>query len=302
METRVAKTFIKVAELGNITKAAEQLGYTQGAVTLQIRQLEDDLGVTLFDRVGRGIRITDAGMRFREYAERLVRASEDADSFAIDESDPTGDLMIEASSSVSIGILPKLLHAFHDMYPRINVKVRVTEDTDILIDHLRQGRIDLAMMMEPRQDFEGCTLAAERTEEFRFVARSDDRLAGIRNVSLNDVLDSSYVTSFISTDRDMDRYYVVESYLKQQGVETSPAVEFGALASVISYLKSGGGHAFLPLYMIEDELANGELVVLDTESPQVYEHTQLFYSSTRWLSPQMKTFIDFIRKSFMENS
>ena len=59
METRIAKTFIKVAELGSITRAAEQLGYSQGAVTSQIKRLEEDLGVLLFDRVGRGIQLKE---------------------------------------------------------------------------------------------------------------------------------------------------------------------------------------------------------------------------------------------------
>ena len=85
METRIATTFIKVAELGSITRAAEQLGYSQGAVTSQIKQLEENLGVLLFDRVGRGIQLTEAGKRFQEYAANLVRASEDADAFAMDE-------------------------------------------------------------------------------------------------------------------------------------------------------------------------------------------------------------------------
>ena len=66
METRLAATFIKVAELGNITKAAEQLGYSQGTVTSQIKQLEDELGgVKLFEKVGRNIRLTEEGRYYR---------------------------------------------------------------------------------------------------------------------------------------------------------------------------------------------------------------------------------------------
>ena len=301
METRVANTFIKVAELGNITKAAEQLGYTQGAVTLQIKKLESELGVMLFDRVGRGVRLTEAGMRFREFAQRLVRASEDADAFAMDESDPSGELIIEANSSVSIGILPGLMHGFHDKYPHVDVKVRISEDNDILMEHLRQSRTDIAMMMGPRQSFPGCSLAGERVENFRFVAPPDDRLARMKDIPLEEVLDRTYVACFNAMDKNMDRYYVIESYLMQRGIDISAPIEFGAFASVINYLKKGGGHAYLPLYMIEGELERGELVILDTETPEVYEYTQMFYSSTRWLSPQMKAFITYAQEYLKQN-
>ena len=296
METRIAYTFIKVAEIGNITKAAEQLGYSQGAVTTQIKQLESDLGVSLFDRMGRGVQLTDAGRKFREYAERLVVASEDADAFAIDEADPTGKLLIEATSSVSIGILSKALSEFHSRYPGIKVAVRVSEDTDVLLDHLRQNRVDFAILLGPRGSYDGCSLAAEREEAFRFVANANDHIAGKKNVSLEEVLDDSYISAFISNDRNMDISYVVEAYLRQIGYDVDPSVEFGTIESVVKYLIHNGGHAFLPLFMIENELEQGQLCILDTEPIPVFEYTQMLYSSTRWLSVPMNKFIQFMNE------
>ena len=113
MDIKLAATFLKVAEIGNITKAAEQLGYSQASVTSHIQQLEQHLGVQLFDRIGRGILLTDAGSNFRPYAAELIKASENADAFAANWDDPRGTLTIEASSGVSIGILSRLLGKFH---------------------------------------------------------------------------------------------------------------------------------------------------------------------------------------------
>lgn len=296
METRIAKTFIKVAELGNITKAAEQLGYSQGAVTSQIKQLEEDLGVLLFDRIGRGIQLTEAGRRFREYAVNLVRASEDADAFALEENDPEGRLIIEATSSVSIGILSKLLFPFHERYPRIEVSVRLTEDTDILLDHVRQNRVDFAVFLAPKGQYDGCTLAAEKKEDFKFVTSASDRLAGKKNVPLDDILDDSFVSDFISTDNEMQNVYVVETYLRQRGYDVHSAVEFGTIASVVNYIKTNGGHAYLPLFMIENELKRKELCIIDTEPIDIHEYIQVIYSSTRWMSPQMKVFAAFMKE------
>lgn len=296
METRIATTFIKVAELGSITRAAEQLGYSQGAVTSQIKQLEEDLGVLLFDRVGRGIQLTEAGRRFWEYAANLVRASEDADAFALEEKEPEGRLIIEATSSVSIGILSKLLHPFHKRYPKIEVSVRLSEDTDILLDHVRQNRVDFAVFLAPKGHYGGCVLAAEKKEDFKFVTSASDRLAGKKKVPLEDILDGTFVSDFISTENEMQNVYVVETYLRQRGYDIHSAVEFGTIASVVNYIKTNGGHAYLPLFMIEDELKRKELCIIDTEPIDINEYVQVVYSSTRWISPQMKVFAEYMKE------
>lgn len=301
METRIATTFIKVAELGSITRAAEQLGYSQGAVTSQIKQLEENPGVLLFDRVGRGIQLTEAGKRFQEYAANLIRASEDADAFAMDEKEPEGPLVIEATSSVSIGILSKTLHTFHMRYPKIRISVRLSEDTDILIDHVRQNRVDFAVFLAPMDCFDGCVLAAEKKEIFRFVTSPADSLAKKKRVSLEKVLDESFVSAFISTDRDLKNEYVVESYLRQRGYDVQPVVEFGTIASVVNYIKTSGGHAYLPLFMIEEELKRKELCIIDTEPVDIHEHVQVIYSATRWMSPQMKVFAAFMKEVLEED-
>lgn len=295
METRIAATFIKVAELGNITRAAEQLGYSQGAVTSQIKQLEEDLGLLLFDRVGRGIQLTDAGKRFREYAIRLIQASEDADAFAMDESDPEGHLIIETTSSVSIGIMSRCLAGFRSRYPKVSVSVRLSEDTDVLVDHVRQNKVDFSILLGPLGIYENCEIAVQHKEEFRFVTSPADKLAKSCDVTLDEILDDSFISAFISTDRDMKNEYVVETYLRERGYDICPEIEFGTIASVINYIKYNGGHAFLPLFMIESELKYGELCVIDTEHIDVNEYVQVIYSSTRWLSPQMKAFIDYMR-------
>ena len=296
METRIATTFMKVAELGSITRAAEQLGYSQGAVTLQIKQLEDGLGVPLFDRIGRGIQLTDAGRRFQEYAARLVSASKDADAFALDAKEPEGLLIIEATSSISIGILTQVLHRFRDNYPKIKVSVRLGEDPSLLVDHVRQNRADFAAFTAPKVRFDGCALAAERKEEFRFVAGPTDPLILQKNVPLEKVLDDTYVATCITTDWDRRNVYFLENTLKERGFDVHPSLEFATIAAVVHYIKCNGGHAYLPLSMIENELARQELCILDTEIIDNYNYIQVVHSATRWINPQMKAFSAFMKQ------
>ena len=294
METKIAKTFLTVAKLNNITKGAEQLGYSQSAVTAQIKQLEDDLGVQLFDRIGRSIQLTDARRNFIPYAIRLLQASEDADAFAEVDAEPSGSLVIDSSSTAAQGILAKLLLRFHEQYPKIHVAVRISEDIDVLINRVRQNRSDIAIFLNPREEYPGCTKAAERKEDFRFVASPSDPITRKKHVPLKDVFDGLFVDSFITTDKNSVFNYLLRPSLLSRNVEASPMLEFGTSASIVALLLSGYGRSFLPYMMLEDEIRHGRLALIDTEVIDLDIWSQVFYSDSRWISPHMQAFIDFI--------
>ena len=100
MELRLLTTFLKVAQLQSFSKAAESLGYSQSAVTVQVQQLENELGVRLFDRIGKTVSITHYGQEFIPYARDVVSAAARAVSFTVQERDLTGTLRIGTIESI----------------------------------------------------------------------------------------------------------------------------------------------------------------------------------------------------------
>ena len=94
MELRVLTTFLKVAQLQSFSKAAESLGYSQSAITVQVQQLENELGVRLFDRIGKNVTITHYGQEFIPYARDVITAATKAVTFAVEDRDLTGTLRI----------------------------------------------------------------------------------------------------------------------------------------------------------------------------------------------------------------
>lgn len=294
METKIAKTFLTVAKVNNITKGANQLGYSQSAVTAQIQQLEEDLGVQLFDRIGRSIQLTDAGRNFIPYAIRLIQASEDADAFAESDEEPSGSLIIDSSSTAAQGILAKLLLEFHEKYPKIHVAVRVSEDIDVLINRVRQNRSDIAIFLNPPEEYPGCIKAAARKEEFYFVASSSDPITRKKNVPLKEVFDGLFVDSFITTDKNSVFNYLLRPSLLSRNVDASPMLEFGTSASIVTFLLNGRGRSFLPRLIVEEEIKRGRLAIIDTDNIDLDIWSQVFYSESRWISPHMQAFIDFI--------
>lgn len=127
MENRNVATFIKVVEMNNFTRAAESLGYSQAAVTAQIKQLEHELGAPLFDRIGKRINLTRAGETFLPYAFRLLKAEDEAVACIREQEGLSGTLTIGTSSSLSMGALPHIAIDFIKEYPDVNVVIKVSD-------------------------------------------------------------------------------------------------------------------------------------------------------------------------------
>ena len=147
MEFRNIITFLKVAELKNFSKAAEKLGYSQSAVTVQIKQLEKELGTRLFERVGKGAVLTESGQDFVFHANEIlntakqavdaVRGSEKKQS----EREITGVLRVGSVESVSTALLPEILMEFHRICPQVEIVVH-TSKRDVLIEEIRGNSLD----------------------------------------------------------------------------------------------------------------------------------------------------------------
>ena len=292
MDIKLAATFLKVAEIGNITKAAEQLGYSQASVTSHIQQLEQHLGVQLFDRIGRGIQLTDAGSNFRPYAAELIKASENADAFAANWDDPRGTLTIEASSGVSIGILSRLLGKFHEQYPKVQIIIWPNDDTDPTIERLRQNRSDFAMFTDRLQRFEGCTTFFSQYVPFIFVAPPDDPVTHKKNVPLEEILDDT----FIDCPTAYEQNHIPRSALSPvfERLGKKPALEIASAPTALSILRQGRGRAFLPVFMARPALQSGPILRVDAKEPDSGIYMQMLYNENRWLNPQMQAFHDFI--------
>ena len=141
MENRNVATFIKVVEMNNFTRAAESLGYSQAAVTAQIKQLEHELGAPLFDRIGKRINLTRAGEAFLPYAFRLLKAEDEAIACIREQGDLSGTLRIGTTSSLSIGALPQAAIDFIKEHPNVNIVIQVSDFTKDLREKLIAGTI-----------------------------------------------------------------------------------------------------------------------------------------------------------------
>ena len=146
MEVRQLQIFRILAEELNFTRTAERVHTVQSNVTAQIKALEEELGVPLFDRLGRKVTLTDAGHRFQPFAEQALIAMEQGQRAVQNGSEPSGPLRISAPESVVTYRLPRLLREFRRRFPHVQLIFRPHLDNSLAIE-LETGRIDLVIDM-----------------------------------------------------------------------------------------------------------------------------------------------------------
>ena len=123
MELRNLTTFVRAAELRSFSQTARQLGYSQSAISMQISQLEAELETCLFDRVGKTVTLTPQGLRFFEYAQNILRMTENARSVMKNASLISGQLRVAMAESVCMSIFPRVLERYCRLYPEVQLSV-----------------------------------------------------------------------------------------------------------------------------------------------------------------------------------
>ena len=149
MEFREIVTFLQAAKLQSFSKAARQLGYSQAAVTIQIKQLEQELGVHLFDRIGKQTTLTHQGQVFYEYASAIMRDLAQAKDAMANPTELTGQLCLGTIESICSSIFPDLLTEYHRLHPKVNVNI-ITDSPDRLLEQMNANVIDIVYFLDKR--------------------------------------------------------------------------------------------------------------------------------------------------------
>lgn len=287
MEIRNAATFVKIVECSSFTKAAESLGYSQAAVTAQIKALEKELGVPLFDRIGKRIYLTQAGSTFLPHALNLLKAEEEAVHSVRPAGRLTGELSICSASSYAQEVLPGILLKFLTQHPDVNVTVKISDFLEDTTARLARGELDLLACLDEEDAHPGFAATTKRAEKMVFVTHPDNPLLSQKKVTLEDAVSSQ----FIVADRDISYCAALEKQLRGRGVEFRPVMEIGSVGAIANMLLRGFGVSFLPEYAVLKYLQTGELARLDTEDIDIELYSYLIYSRDRWLNPVMKEFM-----------
>ena len=287
MEIRNIATFVKVVEYNNFTKAAESLGYSQAAVTAQIKSLEAELGVPLFDRIGRGIALTEEGKTFLPYALDVLNAEEAARNCVSPAEELVGTLRICSPSSFAAGPLPDLLRKFHELHPNVDVTVKISDYLEDNLLKLTRGEIDFLIILDEPNAFPDFRLFAEKPAPIIFVTHPDNPLHKKKSCRISDLLASD----FIVCDRGIGYSAILEKKLLEHGLQMPSSMDVGSVESIIRILLGGFGTSFIPAYTVADYLEQGKLVRLTSKGYDIEFQSGLLCNPSRWINPIMQEFI-----------
>lgn len=296
MELRTIHTFIKVAGTQNFSKAAEQLGYSQSAVTIQIQQLERELGTPLFERIGKKVSLTEQGQAFISYANEIMKAADRARNFSKNAGTPEGTLRIGTVESIGTALLPDLLLRYYQACPGVEVIVR-TGKTEDLIDMVKSNEVDLIFSLYQKIYGTEWICPAEAKEEIVFVTAADNPLADGQRTDIRTLVE----TPFILTEMGATYRYELEKYLAELELQIAPILEIGNTETIIHLLERGIGSSFLPLYTVRKKMGQGCLSQIHTTLPEIHMYNQLLYHKNKWVTPQMQIFIDMAQELIYAN-
>lgn len=241
MELRNINTFLHIAELHSFSSAARELGYSQSAVSAQISQLEAELGTPLFDRVGKTVRLTDAGQTFQSYARTLLITAQQAKAALLPARAVSGTLRVALADSVCSTFLPDLLQQFHALCPQVELVLR-TATADEMLRLLSANQIDLAYTLDQPLLLPSLTLAVNVPEPVCFVAPAGHPLADKAEVPL-DVLAQQ---EFLLTERGMSYRDALDQRLAARGLSSTPTSSWAAPRCSARWWIAGWGFPSCP--------------------------------------------------------
>ena len=291
MELRKLITFIHVAELGSFTKAGEQLGYSQSTISVQIKQLEDELGCLLFERINHTITLTERGHELVSYAHQ-VRALTDEFIENLDEEECKGHIHIVTPDSVCDGMINRNYMDFHQKYPYISICFS-TGDSGVMLDMIDHNEADVIITLDGRIFNKDYVIAKEEKIPMHFVANSNSKFAEKKNLSIKDIINEP----FILTEHGQGYRRVFDKELAKRSLEISPILEIGRTDMITTLLAQGDMISFLPDFVTKDMIKSGDLCYLDVCDMDIEIWKQLIYHKNKWMSKSMKTFIEYIKEN-----
>lgn len=289
MTLRHMKIFRCVCENGcNTTKAAEAMHMTQPAVSLAIRELEQYYGITLFDRIGRKLRITEGGQRLLQYASHISSLFDDMEK-TIRDWDSFGLLRVGASITIGSQFLPGYVNAFNARYPGTEVRVLVAP-SEQLERKILSSELDVALI-------EGIPHARDLISEeyledrLTVVCPANGRFQQGQQISIEEFRDQK----FLLREPGSGTRDVFDRVVREAGFSAEPVWEATSTTALVNAVISGLGIAVLPHRMVTGPLERGQVVTVGVKGLDFLRRFHIVYHKDKLLTASAKAFLDLCR-------
>jgi len=289
MEIRQLRAFVAIAEAGTFTAGARRVHVTQAAISMQIRQLENELGARLFVRAPRRVVLTEAGEHLLHRARHILREHDAAqDEIAELAGAERGRLRIgSASAMVLTDPLPKILKELRQQHPRAEVSV-TSGTSEFLVGQILGGELDLAFVSLP---VEARGIQTERLNEDQLVAIASSRHRAVSAYTLAG-------EKLILGERGGNTRRLIDQFFAQAGVALSVSMELSRQQAIKRMVEEDMGVGIVPLQSVIEDVKKGRLVRWWIEGAQINWELGIARLSGGYESPITQAFMRLVRNHF----
>lgn len=291
MDLNYIKTFLQVVAAGNFAKAAEQLQYAQSTVTAQIHAIEQELGVPLFERVGRKNYLTPTGEEFLKYATDLQNLLQRISGVGHQGSTTEFSLRIGILQSLLFGTFLDAIPVIREKYPNAVISIKVC-NTQELLELLRHNALDMIFVSGPLNSDPSLACLYTKKTQMVFLSGYNHQLAVQRKISLEEV----FKHPFVLTEPSGQTYSTFYSLVAITNQTVVCPIMVNDISAIAALLRNNLFLAFLPRTAISRFLHTDDLVVLDVDIPPQVYYSQILVRKSTWISPAMSDIVSLINK------
>ena len=283
-------TFLKIVELNSFSAAADSLGYAQSTVTTQIKQLEEELGCVLFERLGKTISVTSSGERLIAYAEKMLQLERDIRLDVTDDENPAGVLKLGVSESLCINRFPRILMEYNKKNPKTEIRIQFVTH-EYIPDLLQKGELDMVYTLNPLIEDERIKILHKKREKLGFYVSHKHPLAGtsIREKDLEEL-------PLLLTGHNCNFRHMLIADLEKNGISPKIVLETSSKEILKQFAAGGYGVAFIPDMTAETETKEGKLKCLTWKGADFPVYSQLLIHKDKHQNRAINGLLEMIRQ------
>lgn len=291
MNTKSLVTFKTILEVGSFQKAADKLGYTQSTVTFQIKQLEEELALKLFEKIGRRMELTQAGKDIMPYIDMILQGAEQISNYGKSLSEISGSLKLAIPDSILIYNMQPFMQAFTHEAPNVQLIVNSIQSGEIN-QSIADGTADIGINCE--KDSYPDSVIHKKLGKYKAVLVASP----FANNNLLDFITPHQRKPFSMICNEPDGYYQLDmdKYLSEKDIFLNPPMKVQSIEAVKRCVMNNLGIAVVPTYSIGEELKNGSLMPIKTELDEKTYDSFYIYHKNKWVGPQMELALDLLKK------
>lgn len=290
MELRSIESFLSIVQHKTFSKAAEEMGYAQSTITMQIQQLEEELNAKLFDRIGRSVYLTDFGENFLILAREMYNLSLEMKYLNSEPKMIHGTLRIGTIESFLLSKMNEVLIKFAENYPNITLDIR-TGSTMELQDELSKNNFDIIFGIENEISQNKFEKIKFKTIEMSFMTRFSKNQKKMTLKEMEDKL-------FILTENESYYNQKLMQIINKRNLKIKKIIHVQNISAILNIIKENDAISFLPSYVATRYIKDNEISIIDTDLEKLTVKVSGYVNKEKWKTPYLIYFIELIEEIF----